>query len=141
MMRSKLLAKKAFGFVALAAMCFTLTLSGCGGGGDGAVSGIGGGQKFVTVTGSVRDVSGKPIQDATVEARDFAGNLIATARSDANGEFKLTLPVGVTVTVTASVAGSSASTSITPREGYNPPIALTLVFGPLMPPPPPTFPE
>lgn len=140
-MRSKCVARKACVFVALAAMCFMLALSGCGGGGGGAVSGIGGGQKIVTVTGSVRDVSGKPIQDATIEARDFAGNLLATARSDANGEFKLTLPVGIAVTVTASVAGSSASTSITPREGYNPPITLTLAFGTLMPPPPPTFPE
>ncbi|MFA4029955.1 MAG: hypothetical protein GDYSWBUE_001291 [Candidatus Fervidibacterota bacterium] len=143
-MRSKWMQKRARWFAVLAVVCLVpfLTVSGCGGGGGGALPGTGGGQKTAVVTGVVRDAVGKPVQGATVEAYDPAGKLLDTARSDADGEFKLTLPVGVAVMITASAAGYAIGyASLTPVEGYNSPITITLSSAPLTPPPPPTFPE
>lgn len=94
-------------------------------------------QELGKVTGILKDTAGKPIVNATVNITDKAGNLIATAVTDANGVFSAATPAGsysisavsatgaalpgtaavtvavgatTTVTVTAGVAGLAAAT-------------------------------
>jgi hypothetical protein len=60
------------------------------------------------VEGTVRAAGGSGLPSATVEARNAAGSVVATAGTDANGRYQLWLPAG-TWTLQATAAGYQAA--------------------------------
>lgn len=62
----------------------------------------------VTVTATVKDINGKPVQGVTVNFQTTSGSITATGTTDANGQVSstLTLPYNQNAVVTAYVSGN-----------------------------------
>lgn len=83
-----------------------------------------------TLTGTVKDASGKPADGATVSASGPTGSQAETAQTGSNGAYTFTLPPG-TYTISVSTTSGSAQSSFTLAAGDRRTLNLTLTQQPL----------
>lgn len=83
---------------------FAILLSACGGGGSGGTDASPPGAGATTLSGSVGD---GPIVDATVTVSDAAGTVVASARSDNEANYTITIPADTPYPLTVAASGGT----------------------------------
>ena len=86
------------------------------------------GQDPGKIVGVMKDANGKPLQNATVNITDKAGNIIATATTDANGLFSVTVNPG-TYSVTVTAAGTTTAVASTATVAVTAGATTTIAAG------------
>ena len=93
-----------------------------------AIRRVDGGDTWHMVHGKVQDDGMTPVSGAMVHAADSSGQFITQAKTDAAGDFMLSVPSGAPVDLTVTVDAHTISSKqrVTPTDGDHDPVTLTL---------------